>query len=56
MSSRQRANGVDELPNLHPVRGVVENTQWGVAAPCSSERFKTRDHQHKPLARDWTRK
>ncbi|EEU34408.1 uncharacterized protein NECHADRAFT_94787 [Fusarium vanettenii 77-13-4] len=29
-------------------------SQWGVAAPCSSESFKTKNHKHKPLAKDWT--
>ncbi|KAH8746587.1 pyridoxal phosphate-dependent transferase [Diaporthe sp. PMI_573] len=29
-------------------------SQWGVAAPCSSESFKTKNHKHKALAKDWS--
>ncbi|VUC24238.1 unnamed protein product [Clonostachys rosea] len=43
-----------ELADLRPLRQEVKPTQWGVAAPCSSETFKTRSSKSKPLARDWT--
>ncbi|KFY86639.1 hypothetical protein V500_07502 [Pseudogymnoascus sp. VKM F-4518 (FW-2643)] len=31
----------------------VEPTQWGVAAPSTSEQFKLRSHAHKPRALRW---
>ncbi|OJD40785.1 aromatic amino acid aminotransferase [Diplodia corticola] len=34
-------------------RKEVSETQWGVAAPCTSDIFKTRSHQHKPLSLKW---
>lgn len=41
---------------LNPVRREMPLAQWGVAAPCDSESFKTRNHNHKPVAKDWSRK
>ncbi|KAF9875175.1 aromatic amino acid aminotransferase [Colletotrichum karsti] len=41
-------------PNLQPNRRQVHPAQWGVAAPCSSEDFKTKTHERKPLAKDWS--
>lgn len=43
-------------PNLYPRRKPVNPSQWGVAAPCSSEQFKSDDNKHKPLAKQWHRK
>ncbi|KAF7519277.1 hypothetical protein PCG10_010139 [Penicillium crustosum] len=53
MSTRQASSEVDELLNLQPKRKVVDPSQWAVAAPCSSEQFKTRRQQDKPVAREW---
>ncbi|CRL27727.1 DNA methylase, N-6 adenine-specific, conserved site [Penicillium camemberti] len=53
MSTRQASSEVDELPNLQPKRKVVDPSQWAVAAPCTSEQFKTRRQQGKPTAREW---
>lgn len=55
MSTRQASSEVDELLNLQPKRKVVDPSQWAVAAPCSSEQFKTRRQQDKPVAREWNR-
>ena len=41
---------------LKPIRREIPLSQWAVAAPCSSESFKTRDQKGKPLANDWSRK
>ncbi|KAL0264088.1 Aromatic/aminoadipate aminotransferase 1 [Diplodia seriata] len=34
-------------------RKEISATQWGVAAPCSSQIFKTRCHQRKPSSLKW---
>ena len=51
-SSDQRVNGT-ETRNL---RRAVKQTQWAVAAPCTSEQFKLHSHVHKPQALRWDRK
>ncbi|KAH6887072.1 pyridoxal phosphate-dependent transferase [Thelonectria olida] len=38
---------------LRPHRRQVSASQWGVAAICSSETFKTRHDSHKPMAKKW---
>ncbi|PCD38726.1 hypothetical protein AU210_007190 [Fusarium oxysporum f. sp. radicis-cucumerinum] len=43
-----------DASTLKPTRLEFPLSQWGVAAPCNSESFKTRSHKHKPLAKDWT--
>lgn len=55
MSTRQASSEVDELLNLQPKRKAVDPSQWAVAAPCTSEQFKTRRQQDKPTAREWNR-
>ncbi|KAJ3543634.1 hypothetical protein NM208_g3474 [Fusarium decemcellulare] len=42
------------IPDLSPVRREMPPAQWGVAAPCSSESFKTKSHKNKPPAKDWS--
>ncbi|KAH7128956.1 pyridoxal phosphate-dependent transferase [Dactylonectria macrodidyma] len=39
--------------SLQPRRSDVHPKQWGVAAPCSSESFKTQDSSSKPQALKW---
>jgi hypothetical protein len=46
--------GKMDTSTLHPTRLEFPLSQWGVAAPCNSESFKTRSHKHKPLAKDLT--
>ncbi|WYZ43217.1 hypothetical protein EsH8_VI_000916 [Colletotrichum jinshuiense] len=46
---------MDGVHNLQPTRRYMPPAQWGVAAPCSSEDFKINNHNHKPLAKDWSR-
>lgn len=44
---------------INDIRGrrkKAEKTTWGVAAPASSERFKSYSHTHKPKAKRWDRK
>lgn len=43
-------------PNLYPNRKPVPPAQRGIAAPCSTEQFKTKSYKHKPLAKRWHRK
>lgn len=43
-------------PNLYPKRKPVPPAQRGIAAPCSTEQFKTKSYKHKPLAKRWHRK
>ncbi|KAK2602234.1 hypothetical protein N8I77_008784 [Diaporthe amygdali] len=52
----QNAPEVDDVvPDLlRPARRSVHPGQWGVAAPCNTENFKTRSHKHKPPAKDWS--
>ncbi|KAL1383841.1 aromatic amino acid aminotransferase 1 [Phyllosticta capitalensis] len=41
---------------INDIRGrrkKAEKTTWGVAAPASSERFKSYSHTHKPKAKRW---
>lgn len=54
----QNAPEVDDVvPDLlRPARRSVHPGQWGVAAPCNTEDFKTRSQKHKPPAKDWSRK
>ncbi|PNP39342.1 hypothetical protein TGAMA5MH_08760 [Trichoderma gamsii] len=40
-------------PNLYPNRKPVPPAQRGIAAPCSTEQFKTKSYKHKPLAKRW---
>ncbi|KAL7922773.1 PLP-dependent transferase [Trichoderma austrokoningii] len=40
-------------PNLYPDRKPVPPAQRGIAAPCSTEQFKTKSCKHKPLAKRW---
>jgi hypothetical protein len=53
LPSPEQAGKMD-TSTLHPTRLEFPLSQWGVAAPCNSESFKTRSHKHKPLAKDWT--
>ncbi|KAF4534948.1 DNA methylase N-6 adenine-specific conserved site [Lasiodiplodia theobromae] len=53
VSDEKSKNGDSSNSHLQPHRKEVSPTQWGVAAPCSSETFKTRRHDHKPLAKNW---
>ncbi|KAJ5355958.1 hypothetical protein N7517_010567 [Penicillium concentricum] len=53
MINPQTSGEVDQDPNLEPERKVVHPSQWAVAAPCTSEQFKTRKQQNKPNAREW---
>ncbi|KAL7784559.1 PLP-dependent transferase [Trichoderma ceciliae] len=40
-------------PNLYPKRKPITPAQRGIAAPCSSEQFKTKSSKCKPLAKRW---
>ncbi|RTE70309.1 hypothetical protein BHE90_015295 [Fusarium euwallaceae] len=44
---------MSDAPIWQPSRREVNPGQWGVAAPCSSELFKTRDSSSKPQAMKW---
>ncbi|KAF2146858.1 uncharacterized protein K452DRAFT_283059 [Aplosporella prunicola CBS 121167] len=41
------------INDLHGRRKKTEKSQWGVAAPSTSERFKSYGHAHKPMAKKW---
>lgn len=49
-------DGCTAAPNLYPNRKPVPPAQRGIAAPCSTEQFKTKSYKHKPLAKRWHRK